>query len=45
MPKYFAIMLNYAQVGKKSYYAQVYAGIMCQGLVATPPLPPQSSEL
>ena len=33
MPKYLAIMLNYAQVGYRSYYAQSYAGIMCQGLV------------
>ena len=27
-----AIMLNYAHMGKQSYYAQNYAGIMCQGL-------------
>ena len=34
MSKYFAInfMLNYAQVGQETYYAQIYAGIMCQGL-------------
>ena len=25
-------MLNYAQVRQESYYAQNYAGIMCQGL-------------
>ena len=31
----FAIMLNYAQVGWESYYAQIYAGIMCQGLSLT----------
>ena len=30
MPRYFA---NYAQVGRESYYAQIYAGIMCQGLL------------
>ena len=35
MPKYFAIMLNYAQVGWESYYAQIYASIMCQGLITT----------
>ena len=35
MPKYFAIRLNYSQVGKESYYAQIYAGIMCQGLPLT----------
>ena len=29
-------MLNYAQVREKSYYAQNYAGIMCQGLMAAP---------
>ena len=29
---YFAFMLNYAQVWWESYYAQNYAGIMCQGL-------------
>ena len=28
-----AIMLNYAQVREESYYAQNYAGIMCQGLI------------
>ena len=33
MLKYFAIMLSYAQVRQESYYAQIYAGIMCQGLV------------
>ena len=33
MPKYCAIMLNYAQVRQESYYAQIYASIMCQGLV------------
>ena len=34
MPKYFVIMLNYAQVRQESYYAQIniYASIMCQGL-------------
>ena len=26
-------MLNYAQVREESYYAQNYAGIMCQGLL------------
>ena len=31
MLQYFAIMLNYAQVWWESYYAQNYAGIMCQG--------------
>ncbi len=30
----FAIMLNYAQAWWESYYAQNYAGIMCQGLTA-----------
>ena len=30
MPQIFAIMLNYAQVRRESYYAQIYAGIMCQ---------------
>ena len=35
MPKYFAIMFNYAQVGYGSYYAQNYAGKMCQGLQTT----------
>ena len=33
MPKCIAIMLNYAQVRWESYYAQIYASIMCQGLV------------
>ena len=33
MPKNLAIMLNYAQVRYESYYAQNYAGIMCQGLL------------
>ena len=28
-------MLNYAQVRQESYYAQNYAGIMCQGLFLT----------
>ena len=32
---YFAIMLNYAQVRQESYYAQIYAGIMCQGRVSS----------
>ena len=31
MPKYFAIMLN----RKESHYAQIYAGIMCHGLLLT----------
>ena len=26
-------MLNYAQVRWESYYAHIYAGIMCQGLL------------
>jgi hypothetical protein len=34
MPQYFAIMLNYARVWWESYYAQNYAGIMCQGLMS-----------
>ena len=28
-------MLNYAQVRQESYYAQIYAGIMCQGLLGS----------
>ena len=32
MPKYCAIILNYAQVRQEGYYAQIYAGTMCQGL-------------
>ena len=36
MPKCFAIMLNYAQIRWESYCAQIYAGIMCQGLTVTP---------
>jgi hypothetical protein len=35
MLQYFAIMLNYAQVWWQSYYAQNYAGIMCQGLTVS----------
>ena len=35
MPQYFAIMLNYARVWWESYYAQNYAGIMCQGLLGS----------
>ena len=36
--KHFAIILSYAQVRQKSYqyYAQIYAGIMSQGLVSNP---------
>ena len=30
MPQYFAVVLNYAQVRWESYYAQIYASIMCQ---------------
>ena len=26
-------MLDYAQVRQESYYAQIYAGIMCHGLI------------
>ena len=33
MLKEVVIMLNYAPVKNESYYAQNYAGIMCQGLV------------
>ena len=33
MPKCSAIMLNYAQVRWESYYAHIYASIMCQGLM------------
>ena len=35
MLKMLVIMLDYAQVKFESYYAQNYAGIMCQALTST----------